>query len=304
MTDTSFFTPCENPLTPGIHRGISDTDYHADPLPTPGLSASLTVKLTNRRNNNHTPRWWWARHPRNPNRVTEPETSALNFGRAIHAFILERDRFYDRFTVSPYKDFKTKAARGWREEQLAAGRSVLDQADYDKIQAMAEAVQCHPSASKLIAQCEHEVVGVTQDKKTGVWLRMKADLYSSNPAIWIVDYKTARSAHPEDFKKAVLEYGYHQQAAFYLDVLEAIEGFRRSGFSFIVQEKDPPYQLAVYSMHSQAVQMGRYENMQIIDEFAQYLSEANFPTYDENPQDINLPDWHLDSMTKLYGHAA
>jgi len=61
----------------------------------------------------------------------------------------------------------------------------------------------------------------------------------------IVDYKTAASANPRRFAKSVAEYGYHQQAAWYIDGLEQITGAADAAFLFVVQQKDPPWLVSV-----------------------------------------------------------
>jgi hypothetical protein len=53
-----------------------------------------------------------------------------------------------------------------------------------------------------------------------------------------VDYKTADHANPAAFAKSALDYGYHQQAAWYLDGLRELGISDDAAFLFIVQSED------------------------------------------------------------------
>jgi hypothetical protein len=76
----------------GVYIGMPEDQYHADPALGSGDIRQLFLSPQN---------WKW-RQADNPLRDFEPETSAMRFGRAVHALALEgRQAFESRFIKKP-----------------------------------------------------------------------------------------------------------------------------------------------------------------------------------------------------------
>ena len=182
---------------------------------------------------------WFLEHPDDP-------TPALIFGAALHKLILEPDTFYDEFTVQPSVDRRTKEGKAMWETWLAdnEGKTPVSVNDMAKMQAMADAVNAN-SYAKLLLDGKHELPVFWKDELTGELCKVRLDcLKEVNGKTLIVDYKTTGDASTEAFIRSAIKYGYHFQAAMY------IEGYRQATgvdaqFVFIAQEKEPPYSINI-----------------------------------------------------------
>ena len=109
-----------------------------------------------------------------------------------------------------------------------------------------------------------------RDSEFGVWCRTRPD-YLPPHRRYLVDYKTSVSADPREFGRRMLDYGYHQQAAWYLDGVQAVTGDLPERFAFVVQEKTPPYLVSVCWVDADSIEIGRELNRFAIGIFAHCL---------------------------------
>ena len=63
-----------------------------------------------------------------------PESKAIDIGTLVHQAILGGD---EQFVISPYDNFRTKAAQEWRDQQLEMQRIVIKKEDSDIINQIA-----------------------------------------------------------------------------------------------------------------------------------------------------------------------
>lgn len=85
---------------PGIYK-IPINRYHNDPDLFPGHSVSSTGL---RRMIETCPEMYWAHSVHNPNRIKHKDTEALRFGKAVHAYLLEKELNPSEFIKFPFKD--------------------------------------------------------------------------------------------------------------------------------------------------------------------------------------------------------
>ena len=133
---------------------------------------------------------------------------------------------------------------------------------------MAGRVFQHRVAGRLLSrgQAEHSIYW--HDDATGVRLRCRPDFITEGLGRTIcIDYKTATSANPRQFQRAVQDYGYHCQQAFYEDGLAEI-GLTDVGFLFVVQSKTAPFTVSVCQIEPADVELGRRQNRAAIERFA------------------------------------
>ena len=82
----------------------------------------------------------------------------------------------------------------------------------------------------------------------------------------IADLKTTQRVKPEDFSKTTHNFGYHRQAALYLDV---VKGLGMTGpMHFIAVSKQPPHECVVFHLGFNSLNLGRSENKGILFELA------------------------------------
>lgn len=283
------------PITaPGVYN-VPERDYHGKEICAgPSISSSGLRKMD-------CPLKYWYTSPLNPNKPDDCEANHFTLGRAAHDLVLDGVGWPDRYHVLP-EGFTKAASKKFAAEIEAleaaeqAGKTPLRHADYVTVLAMAEELKRHP-ISKALGRGKAEQTLVWQDDQTGVWLRCRPD-FLPDAKVNIPDYKTTTSAHPDDFARDVATYGYHQQAALYLDGIAAIFGQAERQFYFIVQEKTAPYLVQPFALDFEAVQWGRRLNRKAINVFAECVRTNNWPGYASDFVTVSLPKWEL---TKLEG---
>jgi hypothetical protein len=114
----------------------------------------------------------------------------------------------------------------------------------------------------------------------------------------LVDYKTAADAGREAFGKSVANFGYHMQADWYSQGYRALFGVCPA-FAFIVQEKEPPYRVAIYTLKQSALSLGNDANERAIRIYKHCAETGDWPGYDPDPQEIDIPVWAYREVDNL-----
>ena len=145
----------------------------------------------------------------------------------------------------------------------------------------------------LLAQPGHtELSGFSIDLDTGVTCRHRFDkLLTSGVAI---DLKTTIDARPDAFSRAIYNYNYHVQAAFYMDQYSWITGRELSDFIFIVVESESPYACKMYRLDDESLQVGRDTYRSALDKYAECKASGIWPAYgNDGVEEISIPNWAL-----------
>lgn len=281
-------------VQPGIYPDLSSLEYHTGP----GVSKSGLDAL--RRSPAH---YWHEYGIRSqvgeddwtPDDDEDPETEkrALLFGRAFHALILERATFRERFAVRPL--FGRKAAeRQAKDEWMAAhaGKGILTNAEGTIMKAMRESLTRHPVASKLLdastGVAEHSIYWT--DPETGVLCKCRPDWWRRDNIV--VDLKSALDASPDTFTRTIAQRRYHVQHAFYSDGIRAA-GHEVKGFVFVSVEKEAPFEVGVYNLDGESVELGRTEYREDLQRYRLCAESNQWPGYCEKITKIGLPAWRL-----------
>jgi len=225
----------------------------------------------------------------------QADTDALRHGRAIHAAVLEPDDFKARFACSPAGlDRRTKAGK----EEWAAlcdefgEANVLKAAEWDMCLRIRDNVHAHSTAHGMITgPGEVELSMLWTDRASGVLCKARWDRHSPELAGGaIVDLKTTKDASPRAFERAIVNFGYHRQAAFYLRGAKARHLPARH-FSIIAVEKTPPYAVAVYRITEGVVDAAAEQIDALLKLYAECLDRGEWPGYPDEVRDISIPAW-------------
>ncbi|RVW06250.1 PD-(D/E)XK nuclease-like domain-containing protein [Rhodococcus spongiicola] len=258
----------------GLYADIPDHVYHSDKnsLSSSGARALLASPARYRYRLDHPP---------------EPKDH-FDFGHAAHSLILGVGAELVRIDAD---EWRTKAIKDVVAAVRAEGKVPLKPADYDTVHAMADQLCTHPIAAMLFRDGQAELSGFWRDDHTGMWLRVRPDwlpTQGSGRQI-IVDYKTTTSADPKHFAKAAYDYGYHQQAPWYIDGLTALGLGDDPAFVFVAQEKTAPYLVSVIELDDDAVALGRQRNREAIDLYAHCQATDTWPDYGQDVHRVSLP---------------
>jgi hypothetical protein len=266
---------------PGLYLGLSEDVYHSDPVFERSLSQSGAKTLL------RCPQLfrYQQQHP-------SPSTKAQDLGTVAHELVLGTGVGY---VEVPYPTWQTNAAKDAKAKAEAAGQVALLTKDLQIAQDMADALLSHPVAGSLLqkqgGQSEASVFWV--DKVTGVWRRARFDRLDEpqDGMVDFVDYKTAKSADPAEIVKAVWNYGYHQQQAWYEDACRFVHPGVDVQTTFIFQEKEAPYIPTVCQLAYDLVERGRERNAAALELYAECVARDYWPPYVEGIATIGAPGW-------------
>jgi hypothetical protein len=266
---------------PGVYEMDADT-YHADPVPGGSLSSSGARKLLS---------------PSCPalfdyeRKHGQGHKTTWDIGHAAHKLVLGNGP--DLVPIEG--DYRNKANKERRDQAYLDGAVPLKTDEFDMVHEMAEAIRNHKVASALFnplgGRAEQSLFW--KDTATGVQRRARLDWLPFPHAgrLIVPDYKTTKDASPEGIQKTAHQFGYHQQAPWYLDGITALDLGPDPAFVFVFQEKTPPYLVTVVELDVIAMKYGRYLNEQAIDIYAECTRTGHWPGYSEEIELIPLPGY-------------
>lgn len=269
-------------MNPGVYA-IPPALYHADPVRGGSLSSSIARTLLTR---SPAHAKWQMDNP--------AQSKTFDIGRAAHRVVLGAG---DDFAVCPEEllasngAMSTKAAKEWADDARSRGITPIKQAEADAIHAMAAAVQDHLSACKIFIDPAHSERGAF-GKVGGIWCRALID---NAPASGkdLYDFKTTTDASPEAVQRAIIAYGYHIQAAHYVDTWKAATGEDRA-FTFIFVEKEAPHACCLARMTADAIDIGRRQTAAARSIWAECQRTGQWPAYPAGIFEVDLPIWYAE----------
>jgi hypothetical protein len=267
---------------PGVYDIPAD-EYHRDPVADSSLSSSGARLLL-------PPSCPAIFRHRQDNPVFKDE---FDFGHAAHQMVLGAGAEIEIFE-SP--TWNKKADQEGKKASRQEGRIPLLRKDYKVVEEMAAALRRHPVASALLNP-EYgmpEQALVWRDERTGVWRRALLDWLPQPPAtgrMIVPDYKTTASANPESIQKSAYNFGYHQQADWYLDGVKTLGLAQDPAFVFIFQEKSAPYLVTVVQLDAIAMRLAREKNREAIDLYRKCSAADRWPGYSDDVELIGLPSY-------------
>ena len=267
---------------PGVYA-IPAEVYHADPVLGGSLSSSGARALL------EMPPARWLHEQAHP----PAPSPQMILGTAVHTLTLGTGAPVVRVDAD---DWRTGTAKAARAEASAAGQVPLLRGDYDRAQAMARAVTSHPVASRLLSpeRGRAEQSMFWRDAEFGVWRRSMVDLlpHPDGPARPIlVDLKTTRSATDRALSKTVATFGYHAQAAFYLDGYQALFPGADVAFVFVFVETAPPHLVRVVELDQPALIVGAELNRRALEIFRDCRQAGVWPGHSSEIDLVSLPAW-------------
>jgi hypothetical protein len=286
---------------PGVYDIPADV-YHADPVPGGSLSSSGARDLL-------PPSCpalfrYHADHDRTPRKVWDIGHAAhkLVLGVGPELVLVDRDRW------------DTKAVMAEVEEIRDRDAIPLKRPEFEQVHAMADALRAHPVAAAVFnperGDPEQSLFWIDD---SGIWRRARLDWMphfntytgEGQPTqgrgypgrVIIPDYKTCASANPDALARTMNSFGYHQQAAWYIDAVKAVYPMwqhpdaTEPAFVFVCQEKTPPYLVTIVEPDQMALRVGRRLNRDAIEVYAECVRTGVWPPYSLEVELIALPAW-------------
>jgi hypothetical protein len=228
-----------------------------------------------------------AAHPR-------PDTAAFGLGRAIHACVLEPDRWVCDYAGRPdFGDLRTKAGRAARDawvDTLPASTMVLSAEDHALAELCAGEIHAHPHAHAMLTGGRAEQCVLWLDADTG--LRCKARLDYLRPTD-LIDLKSTRRETPRQFLTEASALLYHGQIAWYHDGCIAAGVLPPDADlpGIVTVQTTEPYDVAAYRMTRAAYLTGRSLWRSLLRRYAECELAGYWPGIGPSILDFDVMPW-------------
>ena len=212
-----------------------------------------------------------------------PEIETPKFGRT-KAEIEKKEKWlegtyqpWQRETLEPWID-SISTKRGW------------DKSEWANLIGMLAATKSHEVLQNLMEDCEIETSYFWRDPGSDLLLKARPDLVNKRKRV-LLDFKTTMDASFVQFQRSIANFQYHVQGAFYLDGVNRVLDGDFDQFILVAVEKNPPYEIALYSLDAASLEVGRETYKRAIKKL-----KSNEHGYPRDIQAINLPAWafHLE----------
>jgi len=226
--------------------------------------------------------------------LAQPRSKALVFGSAFHALTLEgREEFNKHFVQTferpdapegenPNGYWRRKAnaevldglKHAWAQEH--GHKDQLSANDLAMIEAMNEAAHDprNTLCRQLIDGAQFETVAEGMDYETGIALRCKIDIWTSDG--FCCDLKSHSGDLGDSWDRAIMDYGYHFQSAFYRTCTST------DRFPFLVVQKNRNPDAMVAELDDEESALGKKVMRAALDRFAICL-DAHRKAYELDP---------------------
>jgi hypothetical protein len=270
---------------PGVYD-IPEDAYHRDPVKGGSLSYSGAKKLL--ADGGPELFAYEREHPPEPSKEME-------LGTAAHKLVLGAGQALHEIAADNWRGRKAQDEAG---EAREAGKLPLLTKELATVTAMAARLREHEWASRLLGQDGRpEMSAFWEDGDYGLWWRCRFDhMPEPHPARRpvVTDYKTCKDASRRGFARACADYRYYMQADRYCAGYAAVHGDRIGyypAFAFIAQERTPPYRVAVYELHPDALRKGREDSLRAMEIYRDCTEAAVWPGYSTEIELLDLPYW-------------
>lgn len=219
----------------------------------------------------------------------KPQSESMLTGQALHCIVLEPETYLSRFAVLPQIDRRTKAGKQAYADFMvqSEGKKVLKWEQSFLVDALAKSINDSPVCSKILSG-EGEFELSVFAEVDGIGRKCRLDYLTETGVI--IDIKTTQNAEFNDFRKSVYNFGYHIQAAYYLDTCKAA-GLNADAFCIIAVEKDAPHCLCFYEINEAAIEKGREQYEQKLEILAPQIKSGDFKGYSADIVEMDLPSW-------------
>jgi exodeoxyribonuclease VIII len=220
-------------------------------------------------------------------------TPAMEFGTLVHTAILEFKRFKSEYIIKPdFGNMRLKENKAAAEEWLNANsdKKFVAQDDYNKLIGIAESISNHKDAISLLTNGQIEQSGYFTDPETCILNRIRPDFLSNDKCV-LVDLKTTTDCTLNDFSRTIWNFRYDFQMAMYSEGVRIISGKRPDFHVFIVVEKTPPYECAVYVADDALLEKGMQDYKKALKVVFNSLQSGIFNKYQSEMENISLPAW-------------
>ncbi len=235
----------------------------------------------------------------------EEKTKSLNWGSLMDTLLLDQERFEDKYAITPETyindkgeekpwNWNSKSCKDWRDQQ--SGKETIKPDMMENVNSAIRRIGEDKIITDVLLKSKFQVmvIGEYHDEETGLIIPCKALIDLLPPDESIVDFKTCKSAHQKAWKNQVYQYGYHFQAAFYMDLYNsACPDDKRDEFKFILQENYKPWETGRRLLSEEFMTIGRVNYEYALRLYCQCLATKVWPGYDDKEDSNAINGWTI-----------
>jgi|21_taG_2_1085346.scaffolds.fasta_scaffold00150_47 hypothetical protein len=216
------------------------------------------------------------------------ESAAFDLGSAVHAMLLEPEK--NLVIEGP----ETRRGKEWKELKDATdfgGKILLPKKEYHLAENMSQSAMFTENVNELLTDSLliTEASFFVHDRMCELDLKCRPDGLLPHKRI-MFDIKTCQDASPTGFAKAVRDYGYDIQAAFYKHVMH-LEGVTVKDFFFICIEKTNPFIVQVHKLSDEYLNHAHMRMIHTLKTIREADVTQDYSTGWPEVNTIDLPKW-------------
>lgn len=221
------------------------------------------------------------------------KSAAMVFGSLCHCLVLEPQKFDLEYFVSDVRrDARTSAYKDILD--VAGTRMVISSSEYERAKKVTESalkVMQAEGFTDLVPEISYFYEG------RGFATKVKARFDAWSPSRQaIIDLKTSQDLPDySQVVRTILNFKYHWQVAFYMDIHKAVCGKIPKDFYFVFAQTEFPYASVVYKVGKDFINAGRDEYRKahgLLAEALKNKKEENFPRIVSQKRVLELPHWY------------
>ena len=272
-----------NDFAAGIYEDVPELDYHSGAFgPVGSLSSTEAKRIL------EAPAVlkWYRDNP-------QPPKATYDLGHVVHSLVLGTG--LDVY-VHDWTDMRTKAAKEDVADARDRGEVPIKRADFEQMQAVADAVLTHPVAGPIFEKGTPEQSIYATDPQTGVWMRGRVDWATEDA---LVDLKTSTTAIPNEWSRQAASLEYAVQREFYRQIWEQITGEADRQFLHVVVSKTEPYLVAVMEMDLDFEAVGKSKVRRALDLYKRCLDTDTWPGIPPIIHRLAPPAYYINAEEEL-----
>lgn len=218
------------------------------------------------------------------------DTRSMAAGRALHAALLEPERYADPHQWAVYPGQRRgKAFEMFKRAYPNA--HIRTQAEADVVACQVQALHKHRDAGYLL-RCPAYMERVAFWHGDGRLNKAKIDalIPFGDWRLVLVDLKTTRSVEPSKFQASAEEFGYFGQLAHYATGIETLTGVTPIVFIMAV-ENTPPYDVGLFHITPETLENGRRQRASLLSTLAQCEATDVWPGRVAELTTLERPRW-------------
>ena len=239
-------------------------------------------------------------------RIASKDSEAKRFGRAVHTYIFEPDRFEEEYLIpsqcsAKKKDGEQCSNEGTRIKDgawvcgvhgrgLEDAPNIISKTSADHIEGISDRLNTS-SVQALLRHGTPELTALARIDEIMVKTRFDWLVLGTDVPV-IVDLKkiTAGRGSETYLQKSIREYGYDRQAALYTDVYRKITSMQ-ARFLWLFVEDGPPYSIIPRYASPSMIELGRIKYRKTLEEWSYCVVNDMYPGYGDEMEDLEPEAW-------------